>query len=986
MNVPRIGPLPPANSIRARLYALVLTITLAITALWAWTTWSELRDAERNSFDTVRQLVNTSSAHLQKELSDYELVTELLVAEFDPRLAQWSSQFNAPQFLRLHPDVVSIGVYQPQGASTSPLNPPPGTFRDYLDGAWPVLAKSSSHFNVSGAVWDNTAKRWVAILSRQLHDAQGGHLGLLYLTLDLRKLSDAVLAPGNLDVVMPVADRNDRILMRSLEPDKWIGETLPPAITTFMAGKVDEDFITQDLYGQQRLYALKTLPGAGWRVLAGISETQALLAARTTAKQTAVLGLLALLALLGVVWLNARAIARGLGGLTQAVDTVRKDIHYRVPLDGASEVVQVAQHVNALLDQITREHQERKALSDHYSKMLNNARDFIFLLDENTRIVDCNPSAIEAYGYSLEEFRQMTAADLRAPECRNTLEDDWAAANGPSGVLFETVHCRKGGTTFHAEISSNRFDNDGKMYVQSFVRDITERKLFELALARQTRALAALSACNHALIEAASVQALLDQVCHILATAGGYGLAWVGRPEHDDEKHVRVWAKSGGAQSYLDNINISWADSPLGQGPTGKAMREVKTILAHDLTTQSGFEPWRTAALAHGFVASIALPLVANGVCLGVLAVYGASTDVFDPTEVELLEELASNVAFGMADLQSRARAVHLETQLGASDQRFQMLIEQSPAGIYVLRHGAFVYANPRMDEIMGVAHGELVGQDSKAFVIAEDWHILTDATERMNLLGSTGNLQVRCKRKDGVLIEIGLQNVTSQYDGAPAIIGMAQDISERNRAQAEIQQYILRLEHTTEATLQAVSNMVEMRDPYTAGHERRVGELAGAIGAEMDLSAHDIKGLRLAGFVHDVGKIAVPAELLAKPTRLTEAEMALIRVHSQAGYDVLKGIDFPWPIADVILQHHERIDGTGYPRGLIGAEIRVEARIMMVADVVESMSSHRPYRPGLGIEAALAEIIQFSGSRYDPVVVEACLRLFREKAYTIPA
>ena len=159
---------------------------------------------------------------------------------------------------------------------------------------------------------------------------------------------------------------------------------------------------------------------------------------------------------------------------------------------------------------------------------------------------------------------------------------------------------------------------------------------------------------------------------------------------------------------------------------------------------------------------------------------------------------------------------------------------------------------------------------------------------------------------------------------------------------------------------------------------------LAMSAGAEMGLSAHDIKGLRLAGFVHDVGKIAVPAELLAKPTRLTEAEMALIRVHAQAGYDVLKNVDFPWPIADVILQHHERLDGTGYPRGLIGDAIRLEARIMMVADVVESMSSHRPYRPGLGIEAALAEIAQHSGARYDPVVVDACRRLFVEKAYQI--
>ena len=351
---------------------------------------------------------------------------------------------------------------------------------------------------------------------------------------------------------------------------------------------------------------------------------------------------------------------------------------------------------------------------------------------------------------------------------------------------------------------------------------------------------------------------------------------------------------------------------------------------------------------------------------------------------MELLEELAGNIAYGLADLRTREHAGRLTSQLQASDQRFQMLIEQLPAGMYILRDRIFVYANPRMDEILGVAYGALVGQDVKDFVVDEDWHILVEANERMDLLGSTGHLQVRCQRKDGVLIEIGLQNVASDFEGEPATIGMAQDISERTRAQAEIQQYVLRLERTTEATLQAVSNMVEQRDPYTAGHERRVGELAAAIGVEIGLSAHEIKGLRLAGFVHDVGKIAVPAELLAKPTRLNEAEMALIRMHPQVGHDVLKDIEFPWPIAKVILQHHERMDGSGYPNGLKGPDILLEARIMAVADVVESMSSHRPYRPGLGLDAALAEIERFSGSRYDADVVNACTRLFRQKNYEI--
>lgn len=176
-----------------------------------------------------------------------------------------------------------------------------------------------------------------------------------------------------------------------------------------------------------------------------------------------------------------------------------------------------------------------------------------------------------------------------------------------------------------------------------------------------------------------------------------------------------------------------------------------------------------------------------------------------------------------------------------------------------------------------------------------------------------------------------------------------------------------------------------EMRDPYTAGHERRVAEIAAAIGAELGFDADRQEGLQVAGHLHDIGKMTVPAEILSKPGKLRPAEYALIQEHAQASYDVLKGVEFPWPVAQIALQHHERMDGSGYPRGLMGDAILFDARIMAVADVVEAMSSHRPYRPGLGIEKALAEIERGSGTAYDADVASACLNLFREKNYTLP-
>lgn len=205
---------------------------------------------------------------------------------------------------------------------------------------------------------------------------------------------------------------------------------------------------------------------------------------------------------------------------------------------------------------------------------------------------------------------------------------------------------------------------------------------------------------------------------------------------------------------------------------------------------------------------------------------------------------------------------------------------------------------------------------------------------------------------------------------------------AERDRTAYQHQHHAEILRHTLEDALDAIATTVEMRDPYTAGHERRVGELAVAIAEEMGLDEDKIHGIRLAASVHDLGKIQIPAEILSKPGKLSEIEFMLIKTHPQAGYDILKDVDFPWPIADIVWQHHERLDGTGYPQGLSDGSILIESRIMAVADVVEAMSSHRPYRPGLGIEVALGEIERGKGSAYDPAVADACLKLFREKGF----
>ena len=243
-----------------------------------------------------------------------------------------------------------------------------------------------------------------------------------------------------------------------------------------------------------------------------------------------------------------------------------------------------------------------------------------------------------------------------------------------------------------------------------------------------------------------------------------------------------------------------------------------------------------------------------------------------------------------------------------------------------------------------------------------------------------------------GVLTIYSSEIETFDRNEINRLMGLANDLAygifalrtriERIEAGKEIELHVDKLQKALSGTIEVVASTVEVRDPYTAGHQRRVATLARAIAEEMDLSDNQIEGIFMAGVVHDLGKIYVPAEILSKPSRLNDIEFSMIRTHSQVGYDLLKTIDFPWPIAQIVHQHHERLNGSGYPQGLSADEILIEAKIICVADVVEAMASHRPYRPARGVDVALEHIEKESGNLYDPTTVNTCLRLFSEKSF----
>ena len=210
-------------------------------------------------------------------------------------------------------------------------------------------------------------------------------------------------------------------------------------------------------------------------------------------------------------------------------------------------------------------------------------------------------------------------------------------------------------------------------------------------------------------------------------------------------------------------------------------------------------------------------------------------------------------------------------------------------------------------------------------------------------------------------------------------------EIDNGKRMQLELQHSFENLKKVMNSTVKAITTTIEKRDPYTSGHQQRVADLSRAIAREIGLAEDDVEGIYIAAAIHDIGKISLPAEILSKPVPLSDIEVSLIQAHSQTGYDILQGIEFPWPIAEIVLQHHERLDGSGYPKGLAGDDILLPARIIGVADVVETMASHRPYRPSMGLDKALDEITQNKGALYEPAVVEACLKIFNQNEFQLP-
>jgi PAS domain S-box-containing protein len=552
-------------------------------------------------------------------------------------------------------------------------------------------------------------------------------------------------------------------------------------------------------------------------------------------------------------------------------------------------------------------------------------------------ITSWNQGAEEIYGYTKSEIIGKSISVLVPPDMPNELTDILSKIKlGEAIESYETVRQRKDGQYIYVFLTvSAVYDAEGRILGASTIaRDITERKRMETLLKES------------------------ETQYRLLFENANDGIVLIEKNE-----------------GKIANINPS-VEKMLGYSAResiGNKLQDVGLIIDN-----GDFQITMKALNKKGLLRYNDIPVKTK-----------SGKQIYTDTY------LVDKAKFAQCNIRDITEKKLAEEELKESERKYRLLAENVNDVIFVLDMNLnYTYISPSVKILRGYEQEEAFkrtpadtltpsSMDLFLSTLAEIMEMEKSGHREINL---SRTLQLEMKRKDGTTVwtEVKASFIRDENQRLVGIMGVTRDITERRQAEEKLHQTLDRLTKAVGATIQVLVSAVESRDPYTAGHQLRVADLALTIATEMGLPQDKIEGIRMAGSIHDIGKLSIPAEILSKPTKLTAIEFALIKEHPRSGYEMLKDVESPWPLAQIVYQHHERMDGSGYPRNLKGDEIIMEARIMAVADVVEAMASHRPYRPGLGIDAALAEIEKNKGTHYDNTVADACLKLFREKDYQL--